>query len=615
MVLPFNPRTVIPCDGASSRKSSALCATAALEPAHLETIFESITDGLVVTDAQGRVLHMNRAIRALLGIERDPLGLTLPALEALHGFFPYNAQGQPLTPAERPITRYLQGEVLTRQHNVDLILHTRDGREVRVSNSGGPIHDASGRIIGAVEVVRDVTEQRHLEQQTHQALDALLAMAESLVGLPGQRSLDFAQPPPPLPEGNPTLHEVARRLAELTCRVLGCRYVSIVALDPETDLLMPIIIVGCPPQEEQQWWASWHRPFHLAERLDLSLAAQLHAGEPVLLNPKQQPVSYWHSLYGGMISLLLPMRIGHTLVGVLRLEQENEEQMPTFTVRSALTQGVARLGALVLERERLLRERAEAQASELALREANAQMDTFLGIAGHELKTPLTSMKLTLQLAERRLRRDDQGASNGTAADAVTPFLEQLGQARQQAGRLERLINDLLDVSRVRAGKLELRLAPADLTAIVHEAVAEQRQANPARTILAAFPEERPIPISADADRIGQVVTNYLTNALKYSPSEQPVVVEIALDSQQARVLVRDEGPGLPAEEQARIWERFHRVDGIEVQSGSGIGLGLGLHICKVIVARHAGQVGVQSAPGQGSTVWFSVPLAGMPAL
>lgn len=608
MAIPLNRPPDAQTSCAPSTGSSTFCKKAPLEQAQLEAIFESITDGLIVTDVQGRILYMNQAIKALLNIECDPEGLTMPTLEAMFGFTALNAQGQPITTAQRPITRYLQGEVLTGPHGVDLIIHTRDGRTVQLNNGGAPIRDAAGRIIGAVEVVRDVTEQRRLEQQTHKSLDALLAMAESLVGLPGEdQQPDTGQMTLLSPEGGPKPHVVARRLAELTCSVLGCKYVSIVAIDPKTDVIMPITIVGCSPQQEQRWWASWSQPFSLTERLSSSLAAQLHAGELVLLEARAQSNPSWHPLFWGLSSLLIPMRIGHTLVGVLRLEHAAIAQVFARPSWGELTQAVARLGALVLERERLLRERAEGQARELALLEANAQMDTFLGMAGHELKTPLTSMRLSLQLAERRIQRAERGRREGPADTAL--FLEQLAQARQQTGRLERLINDLLDVSRVRAGKLELSLAPADLTAIVSAAVEEQRQANPARAILARFPLDQPIPITADADRIGQVVANYLTNALKYSPADRPVLVEITKDSQQACVLVRDEGPGLPAEEHERIWVRFHRAKGIEVQSGSGVGLGLGLYICKVIIERHHGQVGVQSAPGQGSTFWFSLPL------
>ena len=105
-------------------------------------------------------------------------------------------------------------------------------------------------------------------------------------------------------------------------------------------------------------------------------------------------------------------------------------------------------------------------------------------------------------------------------------------------------------------------------------------------------------------------MTNYLTNALKYSPAEQPVVVGLDVADHLARVWVRDQGPGLPPEEQAQIWEPFHRVQGIKDQGGTGVGLGLGLYICRTIIERHQGQVGVESAPGHGSTFWFTLPLA-----
>jgi signal transduction histidine kinase len=107
------------------------------------------------------------------------------------------------------------------------------------------------------------------------------------------------------------------------------------------------------------------------------------------------------------------------------------------------------------------------------------------------------------------------------------------------------------------------------------------------------------------------VLTNYLTNALKYSLEECPVDVMLeVVGSSIARVSVRDQGPGIPAEEQAHIWEIFHRVPGVEVLTGSGVGLGLGLYISRTIIERHGGQVGVESTVGLGSTFWFTLPLA-----
>jgi signal transduction histidine kinase len=229
-------------------------------------------------------------------------------------------------------------------------------------------------------------------------------------------------------------------------------------------------------------------------------------------------------------------------------------------------------------------------------------------VAGHELKNPLASLKLNLQVVERRIQHQAHGTA-GAVAEAER-LLEPLSRAEHQEERLDRLVNDLLDVTRVQAGKLELHLAPTDLAAIVREVVDELRQVYPERTVLLDSPADLRVPVRADAYRLGQVVTNYLTNALKYSAVDRPVAVDLATEGQAARVEVRDEGPGIPAKEQERIWERYHRVKGIEVQSGTGVGLGLGLPICRAIIEQHQGQVGVQSAPGQGSTFWFSLPLA-----
>jgi signal transduction histidine kinase len=256
---------------------------------------------------------------------------------------------------------------------------------------------------------------------------------------------------------------------------------------------------------------------------------------------------------------------------------------------------------------------SETRASELVLSETRAQMDTFLGIVGHELKTPLTSLKLSLQLSQRQLRRITRGTNGGASStrDAeIQAAMEQLSRTGQQVQRLEVLVNDLTDASRILAGQLELRLDQADLLAIVHEAVEAQQQAEPERSIRFQPPGDLSVPVYVDAGRIEQVVTNYLTNALKYSAADRPVEVGIEIEPEQAQVWVRDYGSGLPLSEQEHIWERFHQAKGVEVQSGSGVGLGLGLFISRMIVERHHGQVGVQSTPGQGATFWFTLPLS-----
>ena len=179
--------------------------------------------------------------------------------------------------------------------------------------------------------------------------------------------------------------------------------------------------------------------------------------------------------------------------------------------------------------------------------------------------------------------------------------------------RQNRMVDELLDVSRIQAGKLAFVFSSSDLRAIVVDAVEEQRIQQPERVILVDAPTT-PLPVLADTDRISEVVTNYLTNALKYSSIDQPVRVMLRSEGTHARVLVQDRGPGLSPEQQAHLWELYHRVPGIEVRSGTGIGLGLGLYLCRNIILAHGGNVGVDSIPTQGSTFWFTLPLISPPA-
>jgi signal transduction histidine kinase len=191
---------------------------------------------------------------------------------------------------------------------------------------------------------------------------------------------------------------------------------------------------------------------------------------------------------------------------------------------------------------------------------------------------------------------------------------ESLQRAHAGMDRLKRLVNLLFDVTQAQSQKLVLELAAVDLGALVKETVAAQQAAAGGHRILLVTVPPQKVWVMADADRLDEVLTNYLSNALKYSPADQPVTVRLEVVDQQAVVSVTDQGPGIPPEEQSRIWEPFYRSPEVPLQPGNQTtkgSLGLGLQICKQLVELHpGGHIGVESEVGHGSTFWFRLPLA-----
>jgi PAS domain S-box-containing protein len=244
------------------------------------------------------------------------------------------------------------------------------------------------------------------------------------------------------------------------------------------------------------------------------------------------------------------------------------------------------------------------------LHDANLRMEEFLGLASHELRTPLTSVKANIQLALRRLKSAMEHPAG--VLDKVDAAQTMLVRAERQVGVLNRLISDMVDISRIQSGRLQLQVReePCNLVPVVLEAVQEKQLAQPSRTINTTISPDTVVPVLADSDRIMQVVGNYLANALKYSAIDQPVDVSMAIEGSDVRVMVRDYGQGLSEEDQRLVWECFYQSPKVKVLSGSGVGLGLGLYLNQTLIERHHGQVGVESTPEEGSTFWFSLPLA-----
>lgn len=225
------------------------------------------------------------------------------------------------------------------------------------------------------------------------------------------------------------------------------------------------------------------------------------------------------------------------------------------------------------------------------MRELNDRKDEFIGVAGHELRTPITTIKAYLQLMEEH-SPEPVGKS----------FIE---KALRQVNKLNRLVTDLLDVSKIQAGRLEYNMMSCFLLPLVRESVDVLRQMYPSHRIETELPAED-IVVTADGPKIEQVMINFLTNAVKYSPDADRVALRVKKEEGRVVVAIQDWGIGIPAEHLEHIFDRYYRVNASDHVIG---GLGLGLYISHEMIRRHGGAVWVTSEEGTGTVFYFSLPL------
>lgn len=249
------------------------------------------------------------------------------------------------------------------------------------------------------------------------------------------------------------------------------------------------------------------------------------------------------------------------------------------------------------------RQELEAYAGELEwvnqeLEKADKLKDHFLSMASHELKTPITSIRGEAQLGMRRLTKQAELPAE------LAPLRTAFERIDQQTHRLQSLVDDLLDLSILRSGKMSLRSTRCDVGEMCREVITEQQSLS-SRSIGLEVPSS-PVVLQADCERLSQVVTNLVTNALKYSPENSPVQVRVSQSKHSALIQVHNEGSTIPQELQANIFEPFYRTP--DAQSSSKKGWGLGLAISKQIVERHGGRIGVESSQEKGVTFRIELP-------
>ncbi len=218
----------------------------------------------------------------------------------------------------------------------------------------------------------------------------------------------------------------------------------------------------------------------------------------------------------------------------------------------------------------------------------------FIGIVSHELRSPLTSLNGYVQLLNLKAKRNEDVATQGI-----------LDKTQRQINKMRTLITGFLDVARMEAGKIHLEQKCFDMAQMIKAAEEESLATISTHTVYFAPVEHT--PVFADEDKIEQVVTNFINNAVKYSPPGSTINVACIPTGDVVQVSVTDEGMGIAQQDLAHLFDRFYRVDNIEMKNVKGFGIGL--YLCAEIINRHKGQIGVESEPGKGSTFWFTLPL------
>lgn len=632
----------------------------------LSAIFMAMADAVFVYGADGRIVQMNDAAATLTEVGESQAYLALPIGARRAILEMRDLDGRLLPRAEWPATRALHGERLIGAAAPDILARTPDGRDLILNISGAPLLNAQGQLVGAVCVSRDVTERKRLERELAERVAELesvfatqvegvvyadcagriLRMNEAQRQLllsrgvnPAAEHIDAwaATTPPHDAQGQPIPRErlpFYRTLRGET--VTGDEAVELFQRTRD-GRDMVVRISGAPVRDAQGRI--------LGVVLTTYDVTQQRRLEQELTERASQIESIFESLTDGVVlcdpdGRIVRMNAAHRHllgydatreVAASRLEDyaarytprdsENcplpKEDWPIHRILRGETLTGARAVEMrirTLDGRELIVQVSGAPVRDTAgqiigavsatrditeRRQLEQQQRDILRVVAHDLMNPITGVRLYLQTQERRLRKGQP---------PFVPDETLLGTLNANLTRMERLVNDLRAATSIEAGALSLDRRPCDLTALCRQEVEVQHLLAPERVIQVDAPEG-PLHADVDGQRVGQVVANFLSNALKYSPVDRPVTLALRADDATVRIAVQDAGPGIPAAELAHLWERFHRVEGIKAQNGTQ-SLGLGLYICRGIIEQHGGRVGVESTVGQGSTFWCTLPLA-----
>lgn len=292
-----------------------------------------------------------------------------------------------------------------------------------------------------------------------------------------------------------------------------------------------------------------------------------------------------------VVVLVLFAQFNRGTISRLAILMDNTKRLANHQQLNPQLQGEDEIGAL----DHVFHEAADAleaaRQREIELMELKKQI---MSMVSHDLRAPLMSIQISLDMLESNMLGELPKAAH-----------EKVVASEQSVDRLVRMINDLLDVEKLEAGMMEMDLRDVPLQVIIDRAVEAVNELAKKKGVEISCNESE-IEVKGDGDRLIQVLVNFLSNAIKFSPENSKIMINSRLDGDFAELRVIDSGPGIPEEARVQIFERFRQVKG---QKGKG-GTGLGLAISKLIVEMHGGKIGVDAAEDGGSSFWFSIPAA-----
>ncbi len=532
-------------------ENARLYRTLQMRAQELDAIFESITDGIALVDKDGNVLRENGMARRLREHLHKQPGGTQFFEELLHKPFE-----QTLQPATEPGMSATIGELQTGQHeyvvnasplSLPVNVISQAQQNIATINGTGPTLKEQATMVGAVIVWHDVTEARRLllEQRIHAETEARRALLQVILDeLPGSAYLV---------RGNDARLVLANRAASMVWGATWPEGMSMREFLRQHGIRI-FGIDGLPQTFEQ---LVTYRAVQRGETVRHHQEVIRHPDGttlPVLVN-----------------AVALKAR---DLSGPLSPTWGDENEMAAIVVHQDVT----------------------------ALKEAEQLKDEFIGIAAHELRNPLAILKGFAQTLIIQTAR-------GRGPELADWQMESLQGIDQATTRLVELTDDLLDVTRVQGGRLTLHIEPVDIVALTQRVLARLQMTTEQHTLQlkasAAY-----LVVFIDPRRMEQVLNNLINNAIKYSPEGGTIELSLTHDEPKGIILlsIHDNGIGIPANQQARIFGRFVRAENAQMR-GIG-GTGLGLYLCRELVERQGGRIWFESVEEQGSTFFVSLPRA-----